>query len=79
MASAPSPDPNTDLIPPSNTQDEEIEPEAPEPEPKLPSRKDISLKEFLGKMDDYAPIVSNVPVFYPPLRNTNEFGRSQMQ
>lgn len=27
-------------------------------EPKLPSRKDTSLKEFLGKMDDYAPIVS---------------------
>lgn len=30
---------------------------APAPEPKLPSRKDASLKEFLGKMDDYAPIV----------------------
>lgn len=28
-------------------------------EPKLPSRKDTSLKEFLGKMDDYAPIVSS--------------------
>lgn len=27
------------------------------PEPKLPTRKDASLKEFLGKMDDYAPIV----------------------
>ncbi len=25
---------------------------------KLPTRKDASLKEFLGKMDDYAPIVS---------------------
>ena len=29
-------------------------------EPKLPSRKDTSLKEFLGKMDDYAPIVSSL-------------------
>jgi transcription initiation factor TFIID subunit 10 len=26
-------------------------------EPKLPTRKDASLKEFLNKMDDYAPIV----------------------
>lgn len=32
-------------------------------EPKLPSRKDTSLKEFLGKMDDYAPIVSSMPSF----------------
>ncbi len=35
--------------------------EAPElnvmAEPKLPSRKDASLKEFMSKMDDYAPIV----------------------
>lgn len=29
----------------------------PVPEPKLPTRKDASLKEFLNKMDDYAPIV----------------------
>lgn len=26
-------------------------------ESKMPTRKDISLKEFLSKMDDYAPIV----------------------
>ena len=34
--------------------------DAPAPtvtEPKLPTRKDASLKEFLNKMDDYAPIV----------------------
>lgn len=30
---------------------------APVPESKLPTRKDASLKEFLNKMDDYAPIV----------------------
>jgi len=30
------------------------------PEPRLPTRKDTSLKEFLNKMDDYAPIVRNV-------------------
>lgn len=34
---------------------------APGPEPKLPSRKDASLKEFMGKMDDYAPIVCFLP------------------
>lgn len=27
-------------------------------EPKLPTRKDTSLREFLNKIDDYAPIVS---------------------
>ena len=27
-------------------------------EPKVMTRRDISLKEFLNKMDDYAPIVS---------------------
>ncbi len=29
-------------------------------EPKLPTRKDASLKEFLNKMDDYAPIVRHL-------------------
>ncbi len=27
------------------------------PEPRVPTQKDISLREFLSKMDDYAPIV----------------------
>jgi transcription initiation factor TFIID subunit 10 len=27
-------------------------------EPRIPAKKDASLREFLGKMDDYAPIVS---------------------
>lgn len=31
-----------------------------EAEVKLPTKKDISLKEFLAKMDDYAPIVSTI-------------------
>lgn len=30
----------------------------PPPEPRVPARKDISLRNFLSKMDDYAPIVS---------------------
>lgn len=36
------------------------DPSAPAPsahESRLPTRKDASLKEFLNKMDDYAPIV----------------------
>ena len=27
-----------------------------------PAKKDTSLREFLGQMDDYAPIVSSAPV-----------------
>jgi hypothetical protein len=30
-------------------------------EAKLANKKDTSLKEFLSKMDDYAPIVSQLP------------------
>jgi hypothetical protein len=31
--------------------------EPPIPPPRDPARKDISLRDFLAKMDDYAPIV----------------------
>jgi transcription initiation factor TFIID subunit 10 len=32
-------------------------------EPRIPAKKDASLREFLSKMDDYAPIVcSNAPL-----------------
>jgi len=55
MANTASPDPNMDLVP-INNQEEETEAVAPA-EAKLPTRKDVSLKEFLSKMDDYAPIV----------------------
>lgn len=34
-------------------------------ETKPPNKKDTSLKEFLSKMDDYAPIVSPAPPFLP--------------
>jgi len=57
MANADSPDPSKDLLPVNQTE-EEVDPLAPAPEVKLPNRKDASLKEFLSKMDDYAPIVS---------------------
>jgi hypothetical protein len=40
----------------------EAEEAAPLPqEAKVPPKKDISLREFLSKMDDYAPIVSHLP------------------
>ncbi|KAM9874049.1 Transcription initiation factor TFIID subunit 10 [Verticillium dahliae] len=39
----------------------EAEQAAPVPEGKLPTRKDMSLREFLTKMDDYAPIVCSRP------------------
>ena len=58
MASAESPDPSTELVP-VEIKEEEVDPVAPAPEPKLLTRKDASLKEFLSKMDDYAPIVNS--------------------
>ena len=41
--------------------------DAPRPAPREATRKDISLRDFLGKMDDYAPIVcSSLPSIYSP-------------
>lgn len=34
---------------------------APPSDPKVASRKDTSLREFLNKIDDYAPIVRPAP------------------
>lgn len=59
-------DPDPEAAAP-DAQPEEEAAEAPPtiPESRLPTKKDTSLREFLGKMDDYAPIVRLTPTFYP--------------
>jgi transcription initiation factor TFIID subunit 10 len=42
-------------VQPNGTQDDA--PQPPLVDPRVPTRKDVSLKDFLSKMDDYAPIV----------------------
>lgn len=54
-----SPDPSADLVPAKANEEEVVDPVAPTADPKLPTRKDASLKEFMSKMDDYAPIVGH--------------------
>lgn len=70
-----APETNGQAPPPDATQDatetqpsveqapgaEEEDPVAPGPEPRMPTRKDVSLRELLNKIDDYAPIVCHVP------------------
>lgn len=34
-------------------------PTVPQIETRMPAKKDVALRDFLGKMDEYAPIVSS--------------------
>lgn len=60
MSSQPPQEPAEQANPPQPAQqtEEEATGYAPLVDPRLPTRKDTSLKEFLAKIDDYAPIVS---------------------
>ena len=45
---------------------------AAEAEARIPQKKDATLREFLGKMDDYAPIVRYAPVTVRRDRTDND-------
>lgn len=58
MASQPPQEPANQADATQNPQQAEEETGyAPLVDPRLPTRKDTSLREFLSKIDDYAPIV----------------------
>ncbi|KAI1095402.1 transcription initiation factor IID, TAF10 subunit [Rostrohypoxylon terebratum] len=60
---APQPIENEQIPPVVSQQIEEDGPVATDP--KIPTRKDTSLKEFMSKMDDYAPIIPEAVInFY---------------
>lgn len=68
MATQPPPENNAEQAnaPPNAAQQPEEETGyAPLVDPRLPTHKDVSLKEFLSKMDDCAPIVCRASLYSP--------------
>jgi transcription initiation factor TFIID subunit 10 len=51
------------LVPPPRNGPEAVHPEAVL-EPRIPQKKDASLREFLGKMDDYTPLIPDAVTDY---------------
>jgi transcription initiation factor TFIID subunit 10 len=51
------------LVPPPQNGPEAVHPEAVL-EPRIPQKKDASLREFLGKMDDYTPLIPDAVTDY---------------
>lgn len=69
MASQPPPQDQVNPADPSQNPPqaaEEQPADVPLIDPRLPTRKDTSLRDFLSKIDDYAPIVRAI-LFPPPL------------
>lgn len=73
MASNPPTTENAEPAPaaPATAQPETDTGYAPLVDPRLPTQKDTSLKDFLNKMDDYAPIVRGSSVFLQAPRLAN--------
>jgi len=51
------------IVPPPQNGPEAVHPEAVL-EPRIPQKKDASLREFLGKMDDYTPLIPDAVTDY---------------
>lgn len=55
------------IVPPTQNGPSAVHPQEADPavlEPRIPQKKDASLREFLGKMDDYTPLIPDAVTDY---------------